>query len=220
MSYCPLFTCSDKFRCRSCTKKRESNLNCLAIPSQGRRKWMKTHKSYKEAGDGAREKEHCVPAGANIGAKKTCEHWLQLTHMHTHTCTPRATDGDKTPLKIRLQSAGSYMKALRCQPIFPHTNTHMFALTVAHRDQSVGFNWVLSVYHWVDSSKQLKTQTVPSTLLRSAWFSDSHTWGALVIYNLNSGGVLVLLTNIAAEHLFYRTLFEGSLFSYIPATPE
>lgn len=35
---------------------------------------MKTHKSYKEAGDGAREKEHCFPAGANIGAKKTCEH--------------------------------------------------------------------------------------------------------------------------------------------------
>lgn len=114
---------------------------------------MKTHKSYKEAGDGAREKEHCFPAGANIGAKKHVNtdynsHTSHTrTHTHTQVCTPRATDGDKTPLKIRLQSAGSYMKALRCQPIFPHTNTHTFALTVAHRDQSVGFNWVLSVYH-------------------------------------------------------------------------
>lgn len=146
------------------------------------------------------------------------------THTHTYTHTGMHTKGHRwwqDTTKNSLTICWELYESSSVSAYLPtHKHTHMFALTVAHRDQSVGFNWVLSVYHWVDSSKQLKTQTVPSTLLRSAWFSDSHTWGALVIYNLNSRGVLVLLTNIAAEHLFYRTLFEGSLFSYIPGTPE
>lgn len=52
---------------------------------------MKTHKSYKEAGDGAREKEHCFPAGANIGAKKhvNTDYNSHASHTHAHVHTHR-----------------------------------------------------------------------------------------------------------------------------------
>lgn len=81
-----------------------------------------------------------------------------------------------------------------------HILTHIHLCSHASTHQSVRFNWVLSVYHWAGGSKQLQTQTVPGTLLKSVWFSDSHTWGALVICNL-----LILLTSTTVELLFYRT---------------
>ncbi len=188
----------------------------------------------QKAGDGERErereKEHSCPAAVKAGGKKTW--WtlittLSLFHTHAHTVhTNTKHQGPQMVTRHHYKSAYSLLGAIwkhyhvNLSPSLSLTHTHTLAPSPAHRHQSVGFNWVLSVYHWVDGSKQLQTQTVPGTPLRSAWFSDSHTWGALVIYNLNSRGVLVLLTSTTVEHLFYKTLCKGHLFSYISGTPE
>lgn len=123
--------------------------------------------------------------------------WATLTHIHM-LCNTIMTRGLWSPPQIYFLSARSNMKALSTPSL-----------------SSAGFNWVLPVYHWADGSKQLQTQTVPGTLLRSAWFSDSHTCGALVIYNPNSRGVLPLLTGPTVAYMSDKTLCEQGWFSHL-----
>lgn len=161
--------------------------------------------------------ERCCPAaaaGREDGGKKREN--MGNTDYSSHTQTPQASYGDKTPVQNGSRSAGS-----STSPCLSHISHTHSCSPPAHRHQSVGFNWVLSVYHWVDGSKQLQTQTIPGTPLRSAWFPDNHTWGPLVISNLNSKGVLVLLTGTTVEYLFYKTLWGVLVFLHtVPAAPE